>query len=232
MSGATPAGTCCKTSKTFLQAFASLFRTQVVTLGEQIDTQHKPLFDRGILTGYGLQPIFHIDMYVTRTGVEDPTSGKEIVFLGRPAFAKTVTNHFSDFPEFDSDIYDKFFTRTEEQLKEHFEVRHLPLWFTYGNLRDPKKRLKFYNLTWNNALVENDGKTRRVVLPSYTDPEDARIFGVDLAVRKDLQQAAAEAWQNLGFEVRFTDSMEDLAWGDGAVHCMTKTLGRTAMQGD
>jgi hypothetical protein len=208
-----------------LQAFATLFRTEILGLGGMIDAKYKDLFDRKVITGYGLQPIFHIDMYVTRTGVFE--RGKEIVFLGRPAAAKAVTGSYSDVPEFDTPLYDSFFKETEAQLATRFEVRHLPLWLTFGNLRDPDKRQKFYNLTWNNAIVENDGPCKRVLLPDYTNPTDARVYGVDLGLRRDLQTAAMEAWRNLGFTVNFTDSMEDLAWGDGAVHCMTKVLCRS-----
>jgi hypothetical protein len=121
-------------------------------------------------------------------------------------------------------MYDGFFDETEEQLAERFEVKTLPLWITSSNLNDPELEKKFYNLTWNNALVENAGTVRRVLLPSYS--EDAKQFGVDRQVRRDLEQAAEQEWKALGFEVTFMDGLEDLAYGDGSVHCMTKTLKR------
>lgn len=41
-----------------------------------------------------------------------------------------------------------------------------------------------------------------------------------------LEQAAAWEWGNLGFEVQFMDGLEDLAYGSGSVHCITKTVRR------
>jgi len=207
--------------------YAQELGTPVVTLGDKIDPRHKSLFDRGILTGHGLQPIFHIDMYVTRTG-EKTGEGKEIVFLGRPAPAKTIVGRYSDIPELDDPRFDAFFTDTRRQLVEAgFEVRELPIWMTFGNLRVPENVQKFYNLTWNNAIVQNGGQVKKVLLPNYTDEEDARIFGVDREVRCRLQRFVVEQWQSLGFDVSLTNGIEDLAWGDGVVHCMTKVLKRT-----
>ena len=211
------------------QLYARELGTPVVTLGDRIDPCHKKLFDKGILTGHGLQPIFHIDMYVTRTG-EKTEEGKEIVFLGRPAKAKAIEGRYSDIPELDDPRFDAFFTDTRRQLDEAgFEVRELPIWMTFGNLRVAENVQKFYNLSWNNAIVQNAGQVRKVLLPNYTDEDDARIFGVDRGVRSRLQQYVIDQWQLLGFEVSLTNGIEDLAWGDGVVHCMTKVLKRTTL---
>jgi hypothetical protein len=100
---------------------------------------------------------------------------------------------------------------------------------TFGNLRVAENVQKFYNLSWNNAIVQNAGQVRKVLLPNYTDEDDARIFGVDRGVRSRLQQYVVDQWQLLGFEVSLTNGIEDLAWGDGVVHCMTKVLKRTTL---
>jgi len=212
-----------RTEADVARAFQQTFGTGILGLGGSFPEPIRGLFRRGILSGYGLQPIFHIDMYVTRTGVSG-SSGREIVFLGRPAAAHAVVGAYSDAPELNSPVYDNCFDRTKADLETMFEVRTLPLWITYGNLGD---RLKFYNLTWNNVMVENGQGIRQVLLPNYADPDDAKRYGVDLKLRQELQDAAAEAWRGIGFTVRFTDGMEDLAWGDGALHCMTKVLSRT-----
>jgi hypothetical protein len=201
--------------------------TPVVVLGNKIDPRHKTLFDRGILSGHGLQPIFHIDMYVTRTG--EIRDGKEVVFLGRPAKANAIEHRYSDIPELDHPMFDEFFSDTRSQLEAAgFNVRELPIWMTFGNLRIADNVQKFYNLTWNNAIVQNDGRIKKVLLPNYADEDDVRIFGVDGGVRCRLQQFVIEEWRSLGFQVDLTSGIEDLAWGDGVVHCMTKVLRRTA----
>lgn len=203
-------------------SFEALFGTPVLALGGARSARFDFL-DEGIFTGEGFQPIFHIDMYVTRTGVAG-RSGREVVFLGRPGKAKEVTGRFSNVRRLDNAVCDRFFDETAEQLSERFDVRTLPLWMTYGNLAEPGLGRKFYNLSWNNALVENSGAVRRVLLPSFSG--DAVRFGVDRVVRRDLEQAAAAEWRGLGFEVTFMDGLEDLAYGDGSVHCITKTLRR------
>jgi hypothetical protein len=203
--------------------FERLFGTPVLGLGGTRSATFE-LLEEGVLSGEGFQPIFHIDMYVTPTGVIGP-SGKPIAFLGRPRKAKEVTGHYSNVRRFDNRTYDRFFDETEEQLAERFEVKTLPLWLTASDLNDPELDKKFYNLTWNNALVEHTGTVKRVLLPSYS--EDAAQFGVDRQVRRDLEQAAAGEWKAIGYDVTFMDGLEDLAYGDGSVHCMTKTLRRT-----
>jgi hypothetical protein len=202
--------------------FERLLGTPVLGLGGTRSATFE-LLEEGVLSGEGFQPIFHIDMYVTPTGVKGK-SGKPIVFLGRPGKAKEVTGHYSNVRRFDNRTCDRFFDETEEQLTDRFEVKTLPLWITSGNLNDPELEKKFYNLTWNNALVEHTSTVRRVLLPSYS--EDAKQFGVDRQVRRDLEQAAAAEWKAIGYDVTFMDGLEDLAYGDGSVHCMTKTLRR------
>jgi hypothetical protein len=201
-----------------------LFGTSILALGGQ-KSARGDLLRAGVLSGYGFQPIFHIDMYVTPTGVAG-ASGKEVVFLARPRKAREITGHFSDVSELDNPTYDRFFEETADQLASRFEVRELPLWLTFGNLGGAAPEAKFYNLTWNNAVVENAGSIRRVLLPAYS--QDSTEYGVDMKLRQELEAASAAEWEALGFEVTFMDGLEDLAWGDGSVHCITKTLVRTA----
>ena len=206
-----------------VQQFEAIFGTRIVPLGEEI-ADAEDWYQRGILSGYGYQPIFHIDMYVTPTGVVGP-SGKEIVFLGRPRKAREITGKWSDVAELDNERYDRYFDATAGQLEAEFEVRTLPLWITYGNLNRPASRAeRFYNLTWNNAIVENDGNDRRVLLPMYS--QDASEFAVDASLRRELEAAAAAEWKALQFDVRFTDGLEDLAHSMGSLHCIAKTLQR------
>lgn len=205
-----------------IERFELIFGTPILPLGGERSASEEWL-RKGILSGYGLQPIFHIDMYVTPTGVVGE-SGKEIVFLGRPRKAHEVTGRWSDVKELNNDRYDRFFEQTAAQLASRFEVRTLPLWITFGDLNGRAPRERFYNLTWNNAIVENDGDQRRVLLPAYS--QDAGEFAVDAAIRQELESAAAAEWAALGFQVLSMDGLEDLAYGSGSVHCITKTLRR------
>jgi hypothetical protein len=49
---------------------------------------------------------------------------------------------------------------------------------------------------------------------------------VDQSAREQLQAAAETVWRQLGFEVARMDGLEDLAYGLGSVHCITKVLSR------
>ena len=126
-------------------------------------------------------------------------------------------------PALDNSKYNSFFDETESALAARFEVRYLPLWITAGALGDPAD-IRYYNLTFNNCIVQNSADTKRVLLPYYS--QDAAAYGVDAHVRLQLEEAAGAEWKKLGFEVVWMDGVEDLAFNAGAVHCITKTLRR------
>ncbi len=203
--------------------FSTLFGTDILPIGGRNSGEYS-WYENGRLSGYGFQPIFHIDMYVTPTGVLG-ASGKEIVFLGRPEAAKQAVGKYSDVQALNNSQYNSFFDETEAALTTRFEVQYLPLWITQGDLGytgqvDPR----YYNLTFNNCIVQNSGDVRKVLLPSYS--QDAALYGVDVNVRQRLEAAAENSWKSLGFEVTWMDGVEDLAFNQGAVHCITKTLRR------
>ncbi|HWN44254.1 MAG TPA: hypothetical protein VNW71_18665 [Thermoanaerobaculia bacterium] len=204
-----------------VEAFSKQFGTPVVPLGGKKSGEYE-WYEKEILSGYGSQPIFHIDMYVTPTGVKN-SAGREIVFLGRPAKAREATGRYSDIGELNNDKYDSFFLETEEQLRAHYEVRHLPLWLTHGSL-GYNTQPRYYNLTWNNCIVQNAPDEKRVLLPSYS-PDAANNGGCE-HLRRDLEASAQCEWEKLGFTVYWMDGIEDLAFGSGAVHCITKVLRR------
>ena len=211
-----------ETETKVIDAFEKLFGTEIVVLGGY-DSGHYDWYDKGVLSGYGLQPIFHLDMYVTPTGVTGE-SGKEIVLLGRPSKAREITGKWSEISAYDDDRFNAFFDETEQQLDQHFEVQHLPLMLTYGDLGGNADQHDFYNLSFNNVVLENYGTVRNVVMTTYS--QDAPAFKVDPAIRRDLEDAAEAIWAGLGFNVSRTDGMEDLAHGQGSVHCITKTMRR------
>lgn len=221
-----------ETRKKVIEGYKRVFNTDIVVLGGSKSGDYNWL-DHGVLSGYGLQPIFHLDMYVTPTGVMG-SSGKEIVLLGRPRKAHEVTGKWAEVSDYNDRRFDKFFDETERQLSKHFEVQHLPLFLTKGNLNQPRLQKQFYNLSFNNVVIENypsesdqvdnPVNTRNVVLTTYA--EDSAEFGTDPVIRRELEDAAEEIWANLGFTVHRMDGMEELAFGLGSVHCITKALKR------
>lgn len=215
-----------ETEEKVIDSFKKLFNTDVIVLGGTKSGDYS-WYAREVLSGYGFQPIFHLDMYVTPTGVTGQ-SGKEIVLLGRPRKAHEVTGKWAEISDYNDSRFDRFFEETEQQLAQHFQVEHLPLLLTHGDLNRNSPNKRFYNLSFNNVVIENykDGDTdrRNVVLTTYS--EDSRRFGTDPGIRRDLEQAAETIWSNLGFTVHKMDGMEELAHGLGSVHCITKALKR------
>lgn len=213
-----------ETVSAVVDRFAEAFGTEVLPLGAEL-FEHENWYQAEILSGYGYQPIFHIDMYVTPTGVVGK-SGKEIVFLGRPEAAKKVVGRYSDIGELNNSKYNDMFDATEKILATRFEVRYLPLWITRGRLGRSNFPERYYNLTFNNCIVESSTHGKSVLLPTYSSDSD--ILGTDQSVREALEAAAIAQWTNIGFKVNLMDAVEDLAYASGAVHCITKTLKRSA----
>lgn len=216
-----------KTIEAVSERYTKLFGTKILFLGGNESGDYK-WYREGKLTGYGTQPIFHIDMYVSRTGVlgED---GKEIVFLGRPSRAKEIVGVRPEQDGVDIDQYDKFFDQTEEQLREYFDVRILPLFIVHGDVNNEgyRRKREYYNLTFNNVVIENYDETRNIVLSAYADNAESSRFGVDSGIRRELEAEAKRAWENVGFSVLSTDSHEILAHAMSSLHCITKTLQRS-----
>ena len=208
-----------------IDRFANAFGTEVLPLGAEL-FEHENWYQAEILSGYGYQPIFHIDMYVTPTGVVGK-SGKEIVFLGRPEAAKKIVGRYSDIGELNNSKYNDMFDATEKILATRFEVRYLPLWITRGRLGRSNYSERYYNLTFNNCIVESSTHGKTVLLPTYSSDSD--ILGTDQSVREALEAAAIAEWKKIGFKVNLMDGLEDLAYASGVVHCITKTLKRSAV---
>lgn len=215
-----------ETKQDVIEAFKEILGTDVRVLGGLRSGDYEYHRSR-VFSGYGQQPIFHIDMYVTPTGVVGE-SKKEIVMLGRPQEAFEAIGMYSEDSNYDSAEIDAYFDETEEQLSECYEVRRLPLLLTRGDLNDPANDDRYYFLTFNNVVIESydgkDGPIGTVIMPTYA--EDAETYGTDAAVRTKLEAVSEAAWSSAGFTVRRSDGVEDLAHGDGSIHCITKALRR------
>lgn len=205
------------------EAFARLFgngRQEILPVGLDRPIEAADRWGDA-LTGY-FQPIFHLDMHVTPTGMVG-NSGREVLLFGTPTAAADVAAPPPDFrlqPAFD---------KVEASLKRHFEVHRLPLLPVAGQAGAPNWPLERYYLTWNNVLIEswdNDegGVARYVFMPVYGPGAEAA--GLNAEVRHALDELAEQTWSDLGFEVRRLTSMEDLAYAGGAAHCISKTLRR------
>jgi hypothetical protein len=208
-----------ETPERVVAEFERLLGGRVVVLGldERIPEEER----RGTITGEW-QPLFHIDMYITRTGVQ--RDGKEVVLVGSPREARRLLDQ-AERPEDQDGYYDQ----AAEQLCDHgFAVDRIPLLPVREAPQDwPQQD---YVLTWNNVVIHEvfdgpEAERRRVLLPTFADPDNP--LGVEQSVRETLDAAAMKIWEDLGFWVLKIERMEDLAYAAGSVHCITKVLQRT-----
>lgn len=184
--------------------------------------------DRQYLGGGAYQPVFHIDMYVTSTGIEG-AAGKEVLFVGSPALARDILGEQKN-----SNDLDIYFDEVADQLSGYFDVRRMPLLPTQFNSKDSLFPRHYY-LSYNNALVEsytkNGREIRNVILPSYASgvaefkkQRYLTAYYGDEQRYATLDKGAKSVWEEFGFQVYPMDGLEDLAMSWGSVHCMVKVL--------
>jgi hypothetical protein len=192
-----------------------------------------------------LQPIFHIDMFITLVGRE---GGRFTLLVGDPAMADDMLGTTSPYAL--REAYDQI---AAALAAAGFEVRRNPLvhrgtpgeTFPLAELRasaaqdgDPAfaqavRELAvagarddtavtvrdWHHITWNNCLVENSGSAgRHVYMPTFGHGDNG-----DLAV---IDEHMTGLWKDLGFEVHPLADFNSFARRQGVVHCIKKYLRR------
>jgi len=158
------------------------------------------------------QPIRHIDLYISLTGLK--VNGKRLLLVGEP---KTTTNPKGPT---DKDFDAKIMRSLDSLSRNDFEIwrNPMPLLLPPGVNSCPSnidcRELRFYN----NVLVQNDPAV--VWLPQFGDQE--------LALR-DMDEANRKIWSDLGFTVEQVYGWSTFVTSHGAVHCATKVLKRAAI---
>jgi hypothetical protein len=160
-----------------------------------------------------VQPLFHIDMFVSLAGRGN--DGRYRLLVGDPALAAELLGQPVP-PHAMREVYDNIARGLERQ---GFAVTRNPLPLVY--LDDPRERLRmWYFATANNALVEirPDG-TRQVFMPTYGHGAWPELQATD--------RRNAEIWRGLGFQPRLLGDFHPFAENLGAVHCIKKYLSRS-----
>jgi|SoiMethySBSTD1v2_1073268.scaffolds.fasta_scaffold47102_5 hypothetical protein len=214
-----------ETEDKILAAFKKVFGKNIISLGrsEPIQEDH-----RKYLGGGHYQPIFHIDMYVTPTG-KIGKDGKPVVFVASPKLGRQAVGEKSKPTD-----YDIYFDEAADQLSGVADVRRLPILPSFIRFRSKDGADgRYYFLSYNNAIVENYGRSSNVYLPTFSQDVDTyrkdrnvTHYEGEAAKRQALDRAAKAAWEKLQFTVYQMDGLEDLAIGWGCVHCITKTVAR------
>ena len=158
-----------------------------------------------------VQPLFHIDMFITLAGKDD--TGKYTILIGDPKMAyQTLGQPLPDMAMVE--VFDSI----ERQLAENnFRVVRNPMPLAYVDDTDKKERI-WYFATSNNALVEIYKHTKKVFLPTYGHGNWPELVATD-----NLNK---EIWESLGFTVIQLADFHPFAENLGAVHCIKKYLRR------
>lgn len=159
------------------------------------------------------QPIFHIDMFLSLAG--RAADGRYRVLVGSPGEADRLLGRSPSLYAM-HEVFDDIASRL---AAEGFDVLRNPLPITYVDY--PTERVReWYFATSNNCLVEIDGDSRQVWLPTYGHGPWEDLGATDDANR--------QIWEELGFEVHLLGDFNVFTQNLGAVHCIKKYLQRGA----
>lgn len=158
-----------------------------------------------------VQPMFHIDMFVTPAGRD--SSGNPQVLVGDPRLASQLLNEPLEIHAM-AHIYDDI---AKKLANIGFSVVRNPLPLVYQD--DPSRRTRYwYFATSNNALVEIDEASKHVWFPTYGYGPWANLTATD--------EANKQIWESLGFAVTMLGDFHPFAFNLGAAHCITKFIAR------
>lgn len=170
-----------------------------------------------------LQPLFHIDLFVTLGG-KHPESGHEVVFVAKvynegvlpPDNAEGNRNQqIADFNTSLDLIADHLRDYHKLQPGPQFQVERMPMGIRF----DPDGKPTI--LSYNNAHVEWYHGIRRIYLPSYPSLRSGP---------KPLEDRVEKLMKGLRYNHRFIDNLfEDYSrYENGSLHCLSKVLCRTS----
>lgn len=159
-----------------------------------------------------VQPLFHIDMFITLAGRD--AAGKYQLVVGDPSLAAKALG-VPLWPHAMQEVFDNVAGSLQ---KIGFSVTRNPLPLAYVDDPSTKQRI-WYFATANNALVQitNAGE-KNIWLPAYG-------FGNWTAL-SETDDMNVKVWESLGFNATLLSDFHPFAENLGAVHCIKKYLGR------
>lgn len=160
---------------------------------------------------YTVQPLYHIDLFLSLAGRGD--DGRFVVLVGDPRLAAELL----ELP-LPAHALAEVFDDIAAQLAAvaDFTVIRNPLPLVYVDDADERLR-EWYFATSNNVLVQ-DRPAREVWLPGYGHPPWPELAATD--------RANAAIWRGLGYRVHVLPDCHPLAYSLGGPHCIKKYLSR------
>lgn len=158
-----------------------------------------------------VQPMFHIDSLISLAGRGD--DGNYRILVGDPDMAAEILG--SGLPDH---AMKPVFDDIALQLNEcGFTVIRNPLPLTFVDNHISKVR-HWYFASSNNALVEINGRSKTVWLPSYGH---GRWHSLE-----EIDRANEDIWKQLGFSTQTLTDFHPFAMNLGSLRCMAKCLVR------
>jgi hypothetical protein len=170
-----------------------------------------------------LQPLFHLDLFVTLAGPSNDKHGRELIFVAE--VRDEELQRFEGNDRRDLKVLRERLNEVERQIKSiskevhgpEFEVARLPLGLKHG-----RKGPLIFSL--NNCLVEVYRNVRKIYLPKYTPPDNHHSDADQCGCYQCISDSRLRAREFKVIEV--DGSFDHYAPGEGSLHCMTKVLKR------
>lgn len=167
----------------------------------------------------GLQPLFHLDFFLTLGGKNE--HGDEIVFVAELNRANVMgvvadERELALFSAGLDAVAEQLATLDQRQPGPKFEVKRLPIGLNFVQPDTP------HVYAYNNCLTEVYDGIRMVYLPSFLPEPLTGSF------RTDIEQQARSAFEGAGFKVKLVrNGFQGRISQNGSLHCMTKILRRS-----
>ncbi|MBA3898760.1 MAG: hypothetical protein H0X62_00890 [Bacteroidetes bacterium] len=163
--------------------------------------------------GGTVQPIFHIDMFISLAG--RVKNGKYRLMIGDPRLATKILELPEVLKYAMAELFDNIARNME---KAGFEVIRNPLPLIYLDDTEKKERSWFF-ATSNNLMVEIIDETNKTVwMPTYG-------YG-DWKVLQKTDDFNKKLWEDLGFKVILLGDFHPFIQNSGSLHCIKKYLER------
>ncbi len=156
-----------------------------------------------------VQPLFHIDMFVSLAGRN--AAGAYTVLVGSPRLAFDMLEqapHEAAMQEVFDDI-------ASGLAALGFEVVRNPLPLVYDD--DDQARLRYWYFATGNNVITQDSP-RKVWIPTYGHAPWEKLAVIDAENKR--------IWESLGYTVQLLPDFHPFAANLGAAHCIKKYLGR------